>query len=107
MKRRYHDVLHVLLLRIASDTNVPLVQRFISVKLAIGQFHFKSHLYIKYTHIFSRAVHELHPSHAFLSVPDEPSEPPSSAEYLSHIMPESLEELCSYLSYLCPVLSSG
>ena len=56
------------------------------------------------THTFSRAVHELHPSHAFLNVPDKPSEPPSSSEYLSHIMPEALEELCSYLSIF--VLSS-
>jgi len=38
-------------------------------------------------------VHELHPSHAFLIVPDKPSEPPSSSEYLSHVMPEALEEL--------------
>ena len=38
MKRRYRDVLRVLLLRTASDTNVPLVPKFISVKLAIGQF---------------------------------------------------------------------
>jgi hypothetical protein len=38
MKRRYRDAPRVLLLRTASDTNAPLVQRFISVKLAIGQF---------------------------------------------------------------------
>jgi hypothetical protein len=40
-----------------------------------------------------RAVHELHPSHAFLNVPDKPSEPTNSSEYLSHTMPEVLDEL--------------
>lgn len=35
-------------------------------------------------------VHELHPSHAFLIVPDKPAESPSSSDYL---MPEVLEEL--------------
>ena len=37
MKLRYLDVLRVLLSHTASDTNVLLVQRFIFVKLAIGQ----------------------------------------------------------------------
>ena len=53
---------------------------------------------------FSSQVHELHPSHAFLIVPDKPSELPSSSEYLSHVMPEALEELCSYL-YFCPIFN--
>ena len=105
MKRRYRDVLRVMLLRTASDTNVPLVRRFISVKLAIGQFSISLKTIFKVLTLISRAVHELHPSHAFLNVPDKPSEPPSSSDYLSHIVPEVLEELCSYLSIF--VLSSA
>ncbi|KAF8159565.1 hypothetical protein B0H34DRAFT_703960 [Crassisporium funariophilum] len=38
-------------------------------------------------------VHELHPSHAFLVVPDKPQEIPSASDYLPNAMPDPHEEL--------------
>lgn len=43
-----------------------------------------------------RQVHELHPSHPFLIVPDKPIEEASSEYDYSQIMANPHEELCTY-----------
>lgn len=43
-----------------------------------------------------RQVHELHPSHPFLIVPDKPIEEASSESDYSQIMVNPHEELCTY-----------
>lgn len=39
-------------------------------------------------------VHELHPSHAFLAVPDRPTRSNSEPDYISPVPPDSNEEQC-------------
>jgi len=76
--------------------NAPHVRRCIYVDFATGSYKimFVNHVVTRVS--FVSHVHELHPSHAFIIVPDKPVDVPDPAEYNLNAPPDLQEEICKY-----------
>ena len=77
-----------------SVINVPHVRRCIFVGFATGSYLFLSPRSVVTRVPLVSHVHELHPSHAFLIVPDKPVETADDTECNANAPPDQHEELC-------------
>lgn len=97
---KYPNARHVVLSHPGGVTSVYLVQISTFVGRVTGQTSSSFHLMIPANMMNANShsqVHELHPSHAFLTVPDRPVRTSSEPDFLSPVQPDSNEEQCKPL----------